>query len=64
LQGEGHETICTSHIFHQIWKKFGTGDLHKTLLSDSAFIENPFSESHTSLRGVNELLCVFLKFVV
>jgi len=64
LQGEGHETLCTAYKFHQIWKKFGTGDRHKHLLSDSAFIENQHSESHTSLRGVKELLCIFLTFVV
>ena len=62
--GEGHETVCTSYIFHWIWKKFGTGELHKTVLSVSAFIENQHSESHTSLRGVSELLCIFFTFVV
>ena len=64
LQREGHETVCASYIFREIWKTFGTGDLHKNLLSDSELIENQHSESHNSLRGVNELLCIFLTFVV
>lgn len=48
-----------------IWlDKFGTGYVHKNVLSDSEFCENGHSEGNTLLRGVNEFMYVFSTFIV
>jgi len=51
------------NIFRIILIKFGTGDVHRNLLSDSEFRENWWSESHTLLEGVHEFLSVLSTFL-
>jgi len=49
--------------FRFILIKFGIGDVHRNLLSDSEFRENRWSESHTLLEGIHEFLSVLSTFL-
>ena len=53
--------ILLSHFhFHQVWIKFGTEDVLKTL-NDCGFREYRRSDMHT--KGLNEFLSVFSTFI-
>lgn len=47
----------TFYIFRPIWIQYGI-NVHKNVLSDSGFCEARCSDSHTLLKGVNELILV------
>jgi len=49
--------------FRFILIKFGIGDVHRNLLSDSELRENQWSESHTLLEGIYEFLSVLSTFL-
>jgi len=51
------------NTFHFILIKFGIGDVHRNLLSDSEFPENRCSESHNLLEGIHEFLSVLSTFL-
>jgi len=59
----GISEILPVCVFHPVWKKFGAGNVHEGVLSESAPGNQP-SESHTVLRGVNEFVSVLAAFII
>ena len=47
-----------------IWEEFGTGYVHRHVLSGSDFHENRCSESRALFRGVTEFVCIPVTFVL
>jgi hypothetical protein len=50
-------------IFHPMWIKLGTKDLHKKL-TDYEFCKNRHSEKHALMRGINKLLSKLSTFIL
>jgi hypothetical protein len=59
---QGCKLIITHNFHHILWPilvKFGLRDCHIVLLSNYDFCEGWWSESHTSVKGITEILSIF-----
>jgi hypothetical protein len=50
------------HFFCQIWKIFGTGDVHENVFEAYQFLENQCRGSHTILVDINEFCYIKINY--